>query len=195
MLKVGLTGNIGSGKSVVSAIFASLGIPVFHADEESREFLLLPDVIGKVAGCFGEKVLVNGRIDRQNLASVVFGDDAALKQLNSILHPLVIRRFNEWMQARDNSNYAVMEAAVVYENNYENEFDRIIHVSCPEETAISRVTKRDGVSREQVLNRMKHQIKNDDKAARADFVIINNGSHLLIPQVLSIHKQLLQVSP
>ncbi|MCX6286410.1 MAG: dephospho-CoA kinase [Bacteroidetes bacterium] len=192
MLRAALTGNIGSGKSVVASVFSSLGIPVFHADEESKNILKLPEVIDEIAGLFGKEVVVNGMIDNKRLASVVFGNSQALNRLSGLLHPLVLKDFNSWLQAWAGEPYVIMESAILFESGYAKEFDRIIHVSCPEDTAIERVVKRDGLERGLVLDRMSHQLKNDDKARMSDFVIINDGSLLLIPQVIAIHKKLLQ---
>jgi dephospho-CoA kinase len=191
VLRIGLTGNIGSGKSAVAAIFSSLGIPVFHADEESKKFLKLQDIVDRIAGMFGNGVIPDGVINYKILASVVFSNIQALNQLNGLLHPLVMKDFETWMKLNAQSPYLIMEAAILFESGNANEFDRIIHVSCPEELAIERVLKRGGMTREQILERMKHQKKNDDKARMSDFVIINDGSQLLIPQVITIHKNLL----
>lgn len=194
MLRTGLTGNIGSGKSAVASVFSSIGVPVFRADEESKKFLKNPDIIDQIIGLFGKEIAANGMIDNRQLASVVFGSTEALNKLNSLLHPLVMKDFNTWLQNQAGAPYVVMEAAILFETSYSKEFDYIIHISCPEETAIERVVKRDGLSREMVIERIKHQIKNDDKARMSDFVIINDGTSLLIPQVIAIHKKLLQCS-
>jgi len=194
MLRTGLTGNIGSGKSAVASVFSSIGVPVFHADEESKKFLKNPDIIEQIIVLLGKEIAVTGMIDNRQLASVVFGSTEALNKLNSLLHPLVMKDFNTWLQNQAGAPYVVMEAAILFETSYSKEFDYIIHISCPEETAIERVVKRDGLSREMVIERIKHQIKNDDKARMSDFVIINDGTSLLIPQVIAIHKKLLQCS-
>ena len=193
MLKAGLTGNIGSGKSAVASIFSSLGIPVFHADEESKKFLGTPEVIDEIARSLGKDIIVNGLIDKRKLASLVFGDRQSLNHLNGIMHPLVLKEFNKWISSESLAPYVIMEAAILFESGYNKEFDRIIHVSCPEERAIARVIARDGTSREHVLARMQYQIKDDDKARMSDFVIINDGTHLVIPQVMAIHKSLLEI--
>ena len=125
----------------------------------------------------------------------MFGDPSALQQLNLLMHPLVLKEFNTWIAARAQTPYVIMESAILFESGYAKDFDRIIHVSCPEELAIDRVVKRDGVEKELVLKRLSHQLKNDDKAGMSDFVIINDGSQLLIPQVIAIHKKLLQACP
>lgn len=192
MLKAGLTGNIGSGKSVVASVFSSLGIPVFHADEESKKFLRLPAVIESVGKLFGHEVLQEGKVINSMLAAKVFGDKEALKKLNDLMHPLVMGSFSSWININTLAPYVIMEAAILFESGYAREFDRIIHVSCDENTALKRVMKRDGINEEQVRSRMRHQMKNDDKAGLSDFVIVNDGSRLIIPQVLSVHKSLLQ---
>jgi dephospho-CoA kinase len=192
MLRAGLTGNIGSGKSAVAAVFSSIGIPVFNADNESRKFLKLPDVIDSLTELFGAEILGNGVINNKRLASLVFGNRKALDCLNHLLHPLVMKEFTAWQALNRLSPYVIMEAAILFESGYAKEFDYIIHVSCGEETAVERVIKRDGLSKELVMERMNHQMKNEDKARMSDFVIINDGSQLIIPQVISIHKQLLE---
>lgn len=191
MLKAGLTGNIGSGKSLVASVFSSLGVPVYHADEESKKFLESPGVIASIISVFGRQVATDETIDKRKLAGVVFGNKKALEQLNAILHPLVMEDFRSWTRSAPIVPYVIMESAILFESGYSGDFDVIIHVSCPDATAIERVIARDGVSREQVLARMQHQEKNDDKALKSDFVIINNGSQLLIPQVISIHEKLM----
>lgn len=192
MLKAGLTGNIGSGKSLVASVFSVLGIPVFKADEESKNILKLPEVIDMVADTFGPEVLEHGIISNKALAAIVFGNKEALLKLNHLMHPLVMDAFKSWIRLYPLSPYVIMEAAILFESGYAGEFDRIIHVSCDEAIALERVMKRDGVTEEQVRARMMQQLKNDDKAGLSDFVIINDGSLQIIPQVLAVHKALLQ---
>jgi dephospho-CoA kinase len=191
MLKVGLTGNIGSGKSLVSEIFSIYGVPVYHADEESKKFLADPAVKQRILGLSGDRVLTaSGDIDRAALASIVFSDEKALVALNSILHPLVICDFTLWCETFSEQPYIIQEAAIIFESRVNGIFDKIIHVSCPKEIAIERVMKRDGVDRDMVLQRMRLQMDDAVKAGLSDFVIRNDGSEMLIPQVLSIHQML-----
>jgi len=117
-----------------------------------------------------------------------------LMKLNAILHPRVIRDFLSWCQAFGDRPYVIQEAAIIYESNVEGIFDKIIHVSCPDEIAIQRVIKRDGSNEELVLQRMQFQMKDDVKAGLADFVILNDGKEMVIPQVLSIHEKLKELS-
>jgi dephospho-CoA kinase len=195
MLRVGLTGNIGSGKSVVSRIFSTLGIPVYHADEESKKFLGRPDVIREVAALFGPAILTeSGAVKRKALASVVFGDPVALSRLNSILHPLVKDGAREWAALYAERPYVIHEAAIIFESGFRQEYDRIIYITCPKETAIARVMERDGVKREDVLGRLRFQWEDEVKMKESDFVIVNDGVAPLLPQVLEIHDILIRNS-
>jgi dephospho-CoA kinase len=194
MLKIGLTGNIGSGKTVVSGVFSTLGIPVFHADEESKKFLDDPMVKKEIMKHFGYGILTNNyEINRRSLASIVFTDERALKLLNSILHPRLMRDFRTWALLHADKPYVMQEAAIIFESGLRSEFDYIIHVSCPKETAIDRVIKRDKIDGNSVLRRMQFQLEDAEKLRLSDFVIRNDGSEMVIPQVLSIHQQLLKI--
>jgi dephospho-CoA kinase len=191
MLKVGLTGNIGSGKSLVAEMFSIFGVPVYHADQESRKFLGDPFVKEKILSLFGENVLTTtGEIDRRALATIVFSDEKALMTLDSILHPMVIDDFMHWCEKFREHSYIIQEAAIIFESGVAGIFDRIIHVSCPKEIAIERVMKRDGIDVNSVLQRMRYQMEDAEKAGRSDFLICNDGTEMIIPQVLSIHEQL-----
>jgi dephospho-CoA kinase len=195
MLKVGLTGNIGSGKSLVSEIFSIYGVPVYHADKESKKFLDDPTVKGKILRLFGEEVISgSGEIDRSALAAVVFSDQKALTELDSILHPMVIDDFTHWCGTFREYPYIIQEAAIIIESGVAGLFDKIIHVSCPKEIAIERVMKRDGIDGNSVLQRMRFQMEDAEKARHSDFVINNDGSEMIIPQVISIHQQLSEIS-
>ncbi|MCX6243295.1 MAG: dephospho-CoA kinase [Bacteroidetes bacterium] len=195
MLKVGLTGNIGSGKSIIAEIFSSLGVPIYHADRESWQFLFDESVKNKIQSSFGDQVFnPDNLIDRKKLGSVVFSDPEALNTLNGILHPLVIKHFSEWCIEYSFSPYIINEAAIIFESGIANLFDKIIHVSCPKEIAIGRVMKRDGVDGNSVIDRMRFQMEDAVKADLADFVILNSGSEMVIPQVLDIHERLSEIS-
>jgi dephospho-CoA kinase len=188
MMKIGLTGNIGSGKSTVSGIFALLGIPVFKADEVSKRFLADPGVMGRIRDCFGENVFsASGDINRAKLGAIVCPDRQKLATLNGILHPLVIQAFRDWMDQQTTS-YIIHEAAILFESGYRDQFDKVIHVSCPPEQCIQRVIERDKVAKEAILERMQYQWSDEEKVALSDYVIRNDGSQLVIPQVLAIHK-------
>jgi dephospho-CoA kinase len=195
MLKVGLTGNLGSGKSIISRIFEILAIPVYHADDVSKGFLTDRVVREKVFNIFGGKVFsAPDEIDRKALGKVVFSDPELLSRLNAILHPMVHEDFRRWCGLIKDKPYVIQEAAIIYESGFKNEYDRIIHVSCPLEIAIGRAMKRDHTSRDAVLQRVRFQLDNEEKAALSDYVILNDGSQLVIPQVLLIHDELVMLS-
>ena len=194
MVKIGLTGNIGSGKTMVAGIFSTLGIPVYYADDASKKFLDDPIIKKEIIKHFGYGILTNGyEINRRSLATIVFTDEKALLLLNSIPHPRIKQDFRNWAQAQENKPYVIQEAAIIYESGFSKEYDYIIHVSCPKETAIDRVVKRDRIDGHSVLRRMQFQLDDAEKTRLADFVISNNGSELVIPQVLAIHRQLLEI--
>jgi len=196
MKTVGLTGNMGSGKSIVSGIFTVLGVPVFHADEESKKLLVNDQIKESIRKEFGPSVFgSNAEVDRRKLAEIVFSDALSLKKLNQILHPLVRENFREWVSRQNDRYYVLHEAAIIFESGFEGEFDKIIHVSCPAELAVARVTGRDNLDRDEIIKRMRFQMQDEKKAALSDFVIRNDGSQLIIPQVLSIHKSLSEVGP
>lgn len=192
-MKVGLTGNIGSGKTIVAGVFSILGIPVYHADEESKKFLDDPPVKNEILKYFGYGILTNRQeINRRSLASLVFTDENALKLLNSILHPKVMQDFRTWSTRQSGRPYVIQEAAIIFESGVRDEFDYIVHVSCPKETAIDRVIKRDRVDGHSVIRRMQFQWDDDEKSRLSDFVIRNDGSEMVIPRVIAIHQELLE---
>ncbi|HTX88599.1 MAG TPA: dephospho-CoA kinase [Bacteroidales bacterium] len=195
MMKVGLTGNMGSGKSLAASVFGVLGIPVYQADPQSKKFLSDPGVKEKIASKFGKGVLdAAGEVDRLALGAIVFTDAVLLNFLTTILHPLVREDFREWFGKQPDHPYVIHEAAIIFESGFEKEFDRVIHVACPKELAIRRIMERDGYTREHVLDRMRFQWDDREKEALADFVIRNDGSEMLLPQILEIHRRLTEIN-
>ncbi|HEY0030911.1 MAG TPA: dephospho-CoA kinase [Bacteroidia bacterium] len=191
MLKIGITGGIGSGKSTVCRVFELLGIPVYYADTESKK--LLSDAIVKAAilKLFGNSVLDEQKnIDRRKIAAQVFNDTAALENLNAILHPAVGIHFENWLK-KQHSPYVIKEAAILFESGAYKQVDQVIAVTAPLELKLKRTINRDKVSREEVLQRMNHQMSDEEKIKRSQFVINNDEKELLIPQVLEIHYKLL----
>jgi dephospho-CoA kinase len=190
MIKVGLTGNIGSGKSTVTGIFEVLGVPVFHADKEAGLIMKRGEVLEAVRSRFGAGVFQGGALDRQKLAAVVFNDKTALADLNAIVHPRVRKNLEIWMGQQKHQPYVLQEAAILFETGFHAYFNKTIVVSCPDDIAIARVMARDGVGKEEVMARMRNQWPAAKKTDLADYVINNDGAHLVIPQVLSIHNEL-----
>lgn len=192
MMKVGLTGNIGSGKTTVSRLFAMHGVPVYQADDRGKHFLETPGSIDKIRVLFGYDFIgTDGKPDRKKLAALVFGDAAKLEQLNQIIHPQVRKDFSDWTDGQSHHPYVIMETAILFESGQNKNFHKVIMVKAPDLLRIERVCSRDGVSPGDVKKRMQHQMDEDVKMPLADFVINNDGQELLMPQVEAVHKQIL----
>jgi dephospho-CoA kinase len=183
---------MGTGKSTVARIFEILGVPVYYADERAREFLELDQVIKQISLLFGQQVLNTMlQIDRKVLAAIVFNDKDKLTALNNLLHPLVEADFEQWCNKNTDHKYIVHEAAILFESGFDRLFDANILVAAPVELCIARVMARDGISKEMVSERIGNQWSQDKKLALADYVIINDGNMMVIPQVLEIHQKIL----
>src|SRR5690606_22490587 len=184
-IKVGVTGGIGSGKSVVCRVFHTLGIPVFDADREAKRLMATDrGLIDAIRSEFGDAAyLDDGTINRSYLAGQVFGDPQRLDVLNGLVHPVAIRAGEEWARNQDGP-YSIKEAALLFESGSFKWNDYTILVTAPEAVRIARVVQRDGVTPEQVRARMQRQWPDAEKARLADRTILNDGSHAIIPQVL-----------
>ena len=193
MLKIGLTGGIGSGKSTVAAIFEVLSIPVYYADAASKELMLSEKIRSAIEKDFGSEVYKDGNLDRKYLAEIVFKDQHKLELLNSIVHPATIEDANDWI-AKQNAPYIIKEAALIFESDAYQFLDLVIGVRSPQELRIERAMKRDNISRENVLLRMNKQMNEEEKMQRCDFIIENDEEQLLIPQVLALHKKFSEVN-
>lgn len=190
MFKVGLTGGIGSGKSTVARVFGVLGIPVFKADEESKRLLREEEgVKSAVVAAFGAGIYPGGELDRAALASIVFNDPEALAKLNSIAHPAVRKQLGRWVDEQ-RSPYVLIEAALMVDTGWYRSMDHLVVVSAPEVERVKRVIARDGFSEEQVLARLRNQVGEEERLAVADAVVQNDGTVLVIPQVLALHEML-----
>jgi dephospho-CoA kinase len=192
MLRVGLTGGIGSGKSTVATIFSVLGIPVYYADEAAKRLMHSDEELkASLIKHFGKETYEGERLNRAYLASIVFADQEKLALLNSLTHPATIRDANLWM-SRQNSPYIIKEAALLFESGANEHVDFVIGVSAPAELRIQRVMMRDKITREEVLGRLNRQLDEDEKMKRCDSVIINDEKQLLIPQVLELHERFMR---
>ena len=194
MLKIGLTGGIGSGKTTVSQIFKILGVPVFDADTAAKEAMEHNPVLKeKLINTFGAAVFVEHKLNRKYLADIVFNDAHQLDVLNALVHPLTIAAAADWF-ATQNSPYVIKEAALIFEAGAGVGLDYIIGVFAPTALRIKRVMDRDHLSREDVLSRMIRQIDDQIKMKLCDFVIQNNNQALLTKQVLELHEKFLKLS-
>jgi dephospho-CoA kinase len=192
MLKVGITGNIGSGKSTVARIFSQLGIPIYDADLRAKALMLKPFLKQAIFDLIGhDSYTENGDLNRSVIAQKVFNNPALLSQLNAIVHPAVFSDFDEWILDQTGP-YILKEAALLIESNSYKNLDLLIVVLADQSIRLERSMKRDGADEAGILARMNAQMPQEDKAKLAKFVIHNNND-LLIPQVLKIHNQILDL--
>ncbi len=194
MLKIGLTGGIGSGKSTVAKIFEMLGVPVYYADDAAKKLMQENEELKHLLQkAFGEETYVEGKLNTTHLSAQVFNNEVRLKELNSTVHPIVIDYGKKWMQSQT-APYAVKEAALFFESGSQAGLDYMIGVYAPQPLRIHRTMQRQGISRQQVLERIDKQLNENIKMKLCDFVITNDEQQLVLPQVLQLHKQLTQKS-
>ena len=190
-LRVGITGGMGSGKSTVAAVFASLGIPVYQADDAAKRLMNEDPVLAAaLKTAFGEATYSNGMLNRSYLAAEVFSNKEKLALLNSIVHPATIADGENWM-AQQTTAYAIKEAAIIFESGSQRYLDYIIGVYAPATLRIHRSMKRDKLSKEEVNARIDRQMDDAIKMKLCDTVIMNDDQQAVIPQVMKIHTQLL----
>jgi len=193
-IRVGLTGGIGSGKSMVARIFENLGIPVYYADAAAKRLQQTdPALKTLIVRHFGEDAYVDDELNRQYIAKLVFADPHKLDLLNSLVHPATLKDAEQWLNAQS-THYAIKEAALIFESGSHRDLDFVIGVFAPESLRISRVMQRDHVSAEEVVRRMKRQVSDRIKSRLCDFVIHNDETQLVIPQVLKVHETLLNTT-
>lgn len=194
MMKVGITGGIGSGKSIVCRIFALLGIPVYDSDSRAKKLMNSdPKLIAGIRGLFGEEAYRDGQLDRKYIASRVFGHPRQLEALNALVHPAVKADFRQWAE-RQKAPYVIEENAILFESGFYRDTDKTVAVSAPEALRIRRTRLRDGVTEEAVRMRMANQMSEPERLARVDYVLYSDEKQLLIPQVLNLHETLTRLS-
>ncbi len=189
MLKIGLTGGIGSGKSLVAKIFSTLDIPVYDADSAAKRLMQTDEtLIRQITDAFGKESYQQGRLNGAWLASVVFNNEKKLQQLNAITHPATVQDSIHWF-SRQKAAYAIKEAALLFESGSDQLLDYIIGVWAPEELRIQRVLSRAGMTREKIMARIDKQMDEDEKMSRCHFIIDNSGSRSVIQQVMALHQK------
>jgi dephospho-CoA kinase len=188
MIKVGITGGIGSGKSLVCEAFSKLKVPVYNADREAKILTDTDTNIRKeLTALMGENIYSGSTINTLLMAENIFSKPALLVKVNSIIHPRVARHFELWCNSYTTCPYIIQESAILFESMAYLLFDTVVTVTSPEEVRIQRVIARKNMNREKVLAVMKNQLPESEKIRRSDYVIINDGINPVIPQILHLH--------
>ncbi|MDR1180747.1 MAG: dephospho-CoA kinase [Bacteroidales bacterium] len=192
MLKVGITGNIGSGKTTTCRIFEHLGVPVYYSDYEAKKYYDYQEIKEKLYPIFGEEIFTEtNEVDKKKLGQIVFNRLDLLQQLNNLIHPLVEEHFTKWYRQYENHFYILFESALLYSCNLTHLFDKIILVDAPLHLIINRVMKRDKLSSEEVKQKFNIQSWLTCENMKPDYMIINDESRLIIPQIIEIHQDLM----
>lgn len=196
MLKIGLTGNIGSGKTTVAQVFELLGVPVFYADDEAKKVMVTDRLLMEgIKQTFGRQAYFDdGSLNRKYISGIVFNNKAELEKLNALVHPAVFRAFDSFDQLHEDAPYVIREAAILFESGSYKMCDRAIMITAPLEVRIARVMERDGISRADVESREARQLSQEEKLKLANDVIINDGKQLVIPQVIALHELYLSLA-
>lgn len=194
MLRIGVTGGIGSGKTTVCRVFEVLGIPVYYADAAARTLMETdPELIAGIKKNFGEAAYnEEEKLNRKYISDIVFHDEVKLCLLNSLVHPATIREAARWMQLQT-TPYAIKEAALMFESESFHHVDKVIGIYAPKNLRIQRAMKRDAVSRDEVIARMNKQLDEEIKMRLCDYIIYNDEQQLVIPQVIKLHEELQQL--
>lgn len=190
---MGVTGGIGSGKTLVCSVFEKIGIPVYYADPGARWLMSHdPSLKKKIKELLGSASYRGGKLDREYVAEMVFRDPEVLNKLNAIVHPAVRDHYMQWVKKQADVPYVIEEAAILFESGANRFLDMTILVFAPEDLRIRRVMERDGVSEEEVRLRMKRQMEEVEKERMADELIINDEKEMLLPQIITLHQQILK---
>ena len=194
MLKIGITGGIGSGKSTVAKAFEVLGIPVYYADDAAKRLMNEDEELKeKIQLQFGTEAYKKGQLDRKYLAEIVFASPERLALLNALVHPATLQDVGRWMQ-KQSTAYAIKEAALIFESGAQEHLDYVIGITAPAPLRIQRTMQRDSITREEVIARMDRQMDETIKMKLCDFVIKNDEQEMLLPQVIALHKKLLTLA-
>lgn len=193
MFQLGLTGGMGSGKTLVCSVLEKLGAAVYYADDQARILMNTNPVLkSQIGDLFGEEAYREGTLNRKFLAGKVFGDPDLLRKLNALVHPAVREHYSDWVDAQSDVPYVVEEAAILFESGADRFMDLTVLIAAGKEERIRRVMQRDGVSRDQVENRLNMQMSEEEKKKRADYVIYNDGREMLLPQIIKLHDAILK---
>lgn len=195
MLKIGLTGGIGSGKTLVSSVFKELGISVYNADTEAKRLMEADSgIIRRIKSLLGPQSYQNGKLNRKFISDVVFFDNVKLESLNAIVHPAVRQDFERWVVEKASEPYVIKEAAILFESGGVETLDYTIFVKADMNTRIGRVVERDHVTAGQVRSRMDHQMDDQEKERLADYIINNEIGSMILPQIVDLHNKFLKLN-
>jgi len=190
MKLIGVTGGIGSGKSTVCQVFSLLGVPVYSADIRAKALMnSLPELQHSLQALLGDDIVCDNQINRPLMASRIFADSRLLRQVNEQIHPAVLEDFRLWA-SRQHAPYVLHEAAILFESGFESSMHQNIVVTAPLEVRIARVMNRDNLTRDQVEQRMSHQWPEEELICRADHILVNDNTRMVLPQILELHDKL-----
>ena len=190
--KIGLTGGIGAGKSTISQILKTLQIPVFNSDIFAKQLYSKPHIVSILQKKFGTNIISEKRVDTKKLAQIVFNNKNHFKSLNDIIHPIVLNNFNDWYN-KQTTQYIIKESALLFESGTAKDLDKIILVHTPLQLRINRVIKRDKRNEKEIKKIIKNQAQYKKIKHKADYIILNNEKKLLVPQILKIHNEIIQL--
>lgn len=189
MLKIGITGGIGSGKTTVAKVFEVMGTPVYYADEAARHLMNTNEELKvQIKATFGDESYTDGKLNRKYIADIVFNNPEKLTLLNTLTHPATLADAASWM-SQQSAPYTLKEAALLFESGSNKDLDYVIGVHSPLELRLQRVMNRDNVAEAEVLKRMSRQMDEEEKMKRCDFIIFNDESRSVIPQVLELDRK------
>lgn len=195
MLRIGVTGGIGSGKTTVCRIFETLGIKVYNADSETKALYHSDPAFGVfIRDTFGESLVTASGPDLKKLGALVFSDPEAMDKLNAFVHPRVFAHYENWCLQHVHEPYTVKEAAIMFESGSNKHVHKVLGVIAPNALRISRIRERDGLSEKEILDRMAMQLSNKDLESRCDYIIRNDETHSLVEQVMPLHKTFLKLA-
>ncbi|MGL5637165.1 MAG: dephospho-CoA kinase [Bacteroidales bacterium] len=190
MIKIGITGGIGSGKSILSRYFIYRNIPVYDTDSQAKRLMVgHPDLKIALTGLLGREAYQDGQLNKAYISSCIFQDKSLLRKVNALVHPVVKADFIRWSKEQ-HSSVVAMECAILFEADFSSAVDFVIQVSASEELRILRAMKRDGLKASQIEARMQNQMSDTERAVLADFEMINDNQHAIIPQIEAILKMI-----
>lgn len=195
MIILGITGGIGSGKTIVTDIFSLMDVPVYIADVESKRITVTSPIIReKLIALLGPELYNGTELNKALLASYIFSDKVKMDKVNAIIHPEVEKDFKEWLVKNKDAKVVIHEAAILFESGFNKLVDKVITVYTPYEERIKRTIKRDNTTREEIIKRINNQMSDEEKKKLSDFVIVNDNKESLIEQVVSILKEIKEIN-